>query len=88
MSSRIRLAMSNLFAAALLSAQPAFAAPNIPAGLNCTKAQIEKFQKSKDGKKCAAQGDQDLLNNSSFIHGIYCSVPARSCAALARMERL
>ena len=39
-------------------------APNI--GLTrCTKKQANKFDKSKDGKKCKAKSDQDLLNNSS-----------------------
>jgi hypothetical protein len=78
-----RSALIALFVAMQTAAMSlsASGAPNI--GLtSCTKKQIDKYQKSKDGKKCSAKADRDLINNSKTIHGIYCSSSgAVSCCA-------
>lgn len=56
----------------IMTSQAASARPKSVTG-DCTKAQLDKYKKSKDGKKCTAQGDNDVLSNSKVIHGIYCS---------------
>ncbi|MBX9843080.1 MAG: hypothetical protein K2Z80_14865 [Xanthobacteraceae bacterium] len=55
----------------LTTAPAAYAKPN--SMTNCTTSQLKAFLKTKDGKKCISQKEQDLINGSKTSHDAYCS---------------